>query len=145
MTANPTAVNQSQTCSLTSTAVSTGTSPYNYLWLEKSPGGSYVDVGTNSAGFNFVTSGSTTPGIWSLELQVTDNAGVVVTSGPATVTVNDLPTVSVSPSTWVMDVGQSKTFSASASGGSGSYTAYQWYVNNVAQTGQTASTFGFCS
>ena len=42
-----------------------------------------------------------------------------------------------------MDVGQSKTFTATPTGGSGSYTGYQWYVGGSAQCGQTASTFSF--
>ena len=55
------------------------------------------------------------------------------------------PTVSVSPASWAMDVGQSKLFTATPSGGSGTYTSYQWYVSRVAQGGQTASTFSFSS
>ena len=39
------------------------------------------------------------------------------------------PTVSLSPASWALDVGESRTFTATASGGSGSYTNYQWYVN----------------
>ena len=54
-----------------------------------------------------------------------------MTSTAASVTVNAAPTVTVSPSSWTMDVGQSKTFTATPSGGSGSYTSYQWYVNGV--------------
>ena len=138
-------VDQGQTSSLTSTAVSTGTSPYTYQWLEKAPGGSYVDVGTNSASYFFVTSTSTATGVWSFELQVTDSAStpVVITSAPVSVTVNTAPTVSVSPSSWAMDIGQSKTFTATAGGGSGTYTGYQWYVGGFAQSGATASTFSY--
>jgi hypothetical protein len=87
--ASPATIYQGQTSSLTSTAVSTGTSPYTYQWLEKAPGGSYLTVGTNSASFSFATSGSTATGSWSFELQVTDSAStpVVVTSAPISVTV----------------------------------------------------------
>ena len=138
-------VDQGQTSSLTSTAESTGTSPYTYQWLEKAPGGSYVDVGTNSASYSFATSTSTATGAWSFELQVTDSAStpVAVTSTVVSVTVNSAPTVSVSPTSWTMDVGQSKTFTATPSGGSGTYTSYQWYVGGSAQSGATASTFSF--
>jgi hypothetical protein len=51
--------------------------------------------------------------------------------------------VVVSPSSWTMNVGQSLMFSAIASGNSGIYTSYQWYVGGVPQFGQTASTFSF--
>jgi len=53
------------------------------------------------------------------------------------------PVVSVSPFFWTMDVGQSTTFTAAASGGSGNYIGYQWYVNGVAQSGATALTFSY--
>src|SRR5271157_4528769 len=56
---------------------------------------------------------------------------------------NALPTVSVSPTSWVMDVGQSKTFTANPTGGSGTYSSYQWYVSGVSQSGATASTFSY--
>ena len=73
VTATPTTIDQGQTGSLTSTAVSTGSGGYIYQWLEKAPGGSYVAVGTSSASFSFVTSGSTATGVWNFELQVTDS------------------------------------------------------------------------
>jgi hypothetical protein len=55
------------------------------------------------------------------------------------------PTVSVSPSSWTMDVGQSTTFSATASGGSGIYSYYMWYVNGLLAEKQygTTSTMPF--
>jgi len=68
----------------------------------------------------------------------------VTNSGSDSVSViNLVPAVSVSPSSWTMDVGQSKTFTAATSGGSGTYKSYQWYVGGIAQAGQTASTFSF--
>jgi outer membrane protein assembly factor BamB len=140
-------VTQGQTSTLTSTAVSTGTGPYSYQWLLKTPGDtSYSAIsGAISSSYNFVTSGSTAIGVWSFELQVTDSASsaVLVTSSPISVTVNAPLTVSVTPSSWIMDIGQSKTFSASAAGGSGSYNIYQWYVGGAAQSGQTSSTFAY--
>jgi YVTN family beta-propeller protein len=53
------------------------------------------------------------------------------------------PSVSVSPSSWTLDVGQSKLFTATPSGGSGVYTSYKWYVNGSVQSSQTATTFNF--
>jgi hypothetical protein len=61
----------------------------------------------------------------------------------AAVTVNPALSVSVTPDPWFMDVGQSRLFSASASGGSGSYVGYQWYIGGLAVSGQTAQTFNF--
>ena len=53
------------------------------------------------------------------------------------------PIVAISPTTCKMDIGQSQLFTATPSGGSGTYTGYQWYVDGVAQSGQTASTFTY--
>ena len=138
-------INQGQTSILTSSAVSTGTSPYKYQWLQKAPNaGSYASInGATSSNYNFATSGSTAIGAWSFELRVTDAVSAVVTSSAVSVTVNAAPTVTVSPTSWTMDVGQSKTFTATASGGSGTYTNYQWYVAGVARSGETTSTFNY--
>ncbi len=51
--------------------------------------------------------------------------------------------VSISPAAAAFNLGQSQPLTATPSGGSGSYTGYQWYVGGSAQTGQTASTFNF--
>ena len=51
-------------------------------------------------------------GSWSFELQVTDAISVMVTSNAVSVIVNAVPTVAMSPTSWTMDIGQSKIFSA---------------------------------
>jgi hypothetical protein len=133
-------VDQGQTSSLTSSVVTTGSSPYAYQWFEKAPSGNYVTVGSDSASFNFATSSSTATGTWAFKLQVTDSTGAAVNSTAATVTVNSAPSVSISPGSWTMDVGQSTTFTAAASGGSGTYTNYQWYANGqLAQSGSVST------
>ena len=58
-----------------------------------------------------------------------------------TVTVDPTLTVSVSSSPPAIDYGQSVTFTANPSGGSGTYTAYQWYLNGSAVSGATSSTW----
>jgi hypothetical protein len=86
-------------------------------------------VGSNSTSFSFATSGSTVTGSWSFILQVTDNTCAAVNSTAVSVTVNSAPTVSITPvGPLTLDVGQSQTFTASASGGTGTLT-YQWYLN----------------
>ena len=145
VSAAPGSINQGQTSSLTSSTVTTGTSPYTYQWLQKASGASIFSsiTGATSSSYNFATTGTTTVGAWSFELQVSDAAGSSVTSAAASVTVNSAPTVTLSPTSWTMDVGQIKPFTASASGGSGSYSSYQWYVDGVAQSGATTSSFSF--
>ncbi len=54
-----------------------------------------------------------------------------------------LTTVSVSPTSATLDVGQSQSFTANASGGSGTYTLYEWYVNGTIKSAQNNSTFSF--
>ena len=140
-------IDQGQTSSLISTAVTSGTSPYTYQWLVEAPGDLNFSpiASANSANYDFATDSSTANGTWSFELQVTDSASTpnAITSTPASVTVYTAPSISVSPSSWSMDVGQSETFTASASNGSGTYTGYLWYVNGSAQYEQTAATFSF--
>jgi hypothetical protein len=83
-------VDQGQTSTLSSTTVTSGTSPYSYQWLEEAPGaGSYSSIsGATSSSYNFVTTGSTATGTYHFELKVTDAAGAVVTSNAVTVRVN---------------------------------------------------------
>jgi outer membrane protein assembly factor BamB len=46
--------------------------------------------------------------------------------------------VSISPSSFIMDVGQSKQFSSSVTGGKSPYT-YQWYLNGAPVSGATSN------
>jgi len=140
-------VDQGQTSSLTFTAESTGTSPFSYQWFAEAPDASFYSSisGATSSIYSFATTVSTNTGAWSFELQVTDSVGAQVISSPTSVTVNMDPSVTVSPETAILDVRQSQLFTADPSGGSGTYTSYQWYVDNVAQSEQTGSTFSYSS
>jgi peptidoglycan/xylan/chitin deacetylase (PgdA/CDA1 family) len=115
-----------------------GTSPYHYQW--------YLDGSaiTGQIASTYTYTATTVPS-HTVYVRATDSASTPVTtqSNTASVTVNPAPTVSVSPSTWTMDVGQSKTFTATPADGSGTYTAYHWYVGGVVQSGATASTFSY--
>ena len=141
--AGSSAVDQGQTSVLTSAAVSSGTGPYTYQWLEKAPGGAYVDVGSNSRSFNFNTTGSTATGVWSFELQVTDSASpaMTVTSSPVNVTVDSAlvaPTVTAAHAK--VDQGQTSVLSSSAvTTGSGGYT-YQWFAKAPRESYATVGT-----
>jgi len=121
----------------TFTAVASGGSGTytSYQW--------YVDgvaqIGQTATMFNYSPAFA---GTYSITAAVTDSSGTTSSqSYAATVTVN--PIVSVSPSLWTMDLGQSQLFTAVASGGSGTYTSYQWYVNGASQSSATSSTFSF--
>ena len=88
MSASTGTVDQGQASSLSSTAVTTGTSPYTYQWFEKALGGSYTKVGANSASFGFATSGAISTGKYGFVLQVTDSTGAAVNSTAALILVN---------------------------------------------------------
>ncbi len=101
VSASKSTFDQGQTSSLTSTAVSTGTPPYSYLWLVKAPGASSystVNFATLSS-YSFFTSVFNATGVWSFKLQVTDSAStpVVVTSTAVSVTLNAASTVTPTP------------------------------------------------
>ncbi|MGA2386083.1 MAG: protease pro-enzyme activation domain-containing protein [Candidatus Bathyarchaeia archaeon] len=129
---------QSSTLSV-SRDISGGTSTFLYQWYAAALGGGFSPVGSPSSSattYVFSPSVSTSAGAYQFELQVADSASSPDTavSNVVTVTVNPALSVSVSPSTWTMDVGQSKSFTANPTGGSGNYTSYQWYVNGTAST-----------
>ena len=71
-------------------------------------------------------------------MTVTDSLGVTsALSSAATVTVAASPTVSITPvGPLTMDVGQVQTFTATASGGSGTIN-YQWYLDGSAVSALT--------
>ena len=82
-------VDQGQISSLTSSAVTTGTSPYTYQWFSEAPGASsYSPIdGATSSKYWFMTTPSTATGSWSFMLQVKDSTGATVNSTAVTVTV----------------------------------------------------------
>ena len=89
------------------------------------------------------TLGTTPTGTYTFTVQVVGGGpgGGTATSTGTLVVAG--PSVSVSPGSWTMDVGQSKTFTANPTGGSGSYTGYHWYVGGSTQGGATSSTFTY--
>jgi flagellar biosynthesis/type III secretory pathway M-ring protein FliF/YscJ len=58
--------------------------------------------------------------------------------------VNALPTARISPTSVTLNVGQSQTFTATISEGTGPYS-YQWYSNGTAVSGATGSTWKFAA
>ena len=83
------------------------------------------------------------PGTYSITATVTDSSGATsALSNTATVTVNPAPTVTVVPTSWTMDVGQSKLFTAAVSDGS-TYSSYLWYVDGELVQSGAASVMTF--
>ncbi|MGP6221075.1 PKD domain-containing protein, partial [Caldiplasma sukawensis] len=124
---NPTDVGNSVTFTASESG---GTGTISYAWTingASEGSGSTLD-------YSFSSSGT-----YTVEITVTDSDGHTATAS-ITETVYLDPSVSISSSQNPTDVGNSVTFTASPSGGSGSYT-YQWYENNAQISGATSSTY----
>ena len=128
-------IDQGQSSSLTSSTVSTGTSPYTYQWYQEAPGDTtFTEVGgATSTSYGFSTTGSTAEGAWSFELQVIDSSGTpaTVTSGVVALTVNSALTAPSTPSVSasLLDADQSLTATATLpSTGTPNY-GWQWLVS----------------
>ena len=149
VTAGSASVNQGQSSSLTSSAVTTGTAPYTYQWLQEVPGGSTFTTiaGATTSSYSFVTTGTTATGVWTFELRVTDSASATVTSAPATVTVNAValatPTVSVPTLAPVSPItlGASVTASVTVTGSAGTATGTVTFQVST-DSGTTWNTLG---
>jgi len=125
-------VGQSQ---LFTSSVSGGTSPYTYQWYLNG-----VPVsGATSSSWTFSPS---SPGSFTVHVNVTDNVGMEAKSNVASVTVNPSLSVSIAPSSVVMDVGQSQLFTSTVSGGTSPYS-YQWFLNGAPVSGATNPTWTF--
>lgn len=115
--------------------VSGGTSPYTYQWYLN---GSPVSGATSST-WTFTPPSS---GSYSVYLNVTDNVDIEVKSNVVNVIVNAFPSVTISPSSVVMNVTESQLFSSSVSDGTSPYY-YQWYLNGSMVSGATSATWTF--
>jgi hypothetical protein len=119
-------------------SVSGGTGPYSYQWYQWFPSGSEPFAGANKTSFDFTAS---FVGLNLIYVEIKDSLGTKVDIG-ATATVNPLPSVSISPSSATIDVGQSQAFTSSASGGTLPYS-YQWYLNGSLVSGANSSSWTF--
>jgi hypothetical protein len=147
----PPAANQGQAFTLSSTAVTTGTSPYTYQWFSKAPSAnSYSAIADAiSPSYNYITSATTTLGSWNFILQVTDALGSAVNSTAIAIPVN---TALVAPSiiayTSAITVGAGGTTLASTIPTTGSTPySYQWFAkapySDYATVGSDSSTYNF--
>ncbi len=142
ITGQPTSVtiNSGQNAALTVTA--SGTSP-SYQWkrggVNLSNGGHVT--GATTAALSF-TGATQTPDMASYSCIVSNFAGAV-TSGAATLTVNEAPAITTQPtSQTAAQTGSSATFSVVATG----YPLnYQWYFNNSTIPNATNSSYNIAS
>jgi hypothetical protein len=128
-------VSQTVTAGQTATfnVTATGTGPLTYQWYQ---GGVAVGGATSST---YTTPPTVSGESGSVFTVTVTNAGGTVTSTPATLTVNSAPLIVTPPANQTVSVGQTATFSVSASGTAP--LTYQWYKNGTAVGGATASSY----
>jgi hypothetical protein len=133
ITAQPTnkTVNAGQAATFSVTAAGTGT--LTYQWKK----GGVAIGGATSASYTTPATASSDNGA-QFTVTVTNSFGNV-TSSAATLTVNVPPTISSQPANQTVAVGQTATFSVTASG-TGSLT-YQWKKNGNAISGATSASY----
>jgi hypothetical protein len=129
-----TAVNAGQPATFSVSA--TGTAPISYQWQKN---------GTNIAGASaasYTTPATTAADNGAKFDVVVSNAAGSLTSAQATLTVNSAsaaPTITTQPANQSVTVGQTATFSVSASGTAP--LSYQWRKNTASITGANASSY----
>jgi len=114
--------------------ISGGISPYAYQWYSN---GAAINGATSST-YQFT---STSRGSYNICVKVIDTVGIAATSNNATVTVNNEPSVTISPTSVTVESG-SQQFTSSVTEGTSPYT-YQWYLNDVPVSGATSDTWTF--
>ena len=124
-------VNVGQTASFSVAAA--GTAPLTYQWKKN---GTAIS-GATSASYTTPATASTDTGS-SFTVTITNGFGNT-TSNAATLTVNVPPTISTQPASQTVNVGQTATFSVTATG-TGTLT-YQWKKNGTAISGATAASY----
>lgn len=120
---------------LFTSTVSNGTSPFSYQWYLD---GAAVSGATGST-WAFVPSSS---GSHSVYLNATDSTGVTAKSNVIAIAVNPAPSVTVSPVSAGLNVGQLQLFISDVSNGTSPFS-YQWCLNGSAVSGATGSTWAF--
>jgi len=141
-------VDRGQTSTLRATVPSSGTSPYSWQWLYSTDGGTTFNLATSAQcstpsgsgapggaveTCSFVTTGSTLPGGYKFELQVSDSASLAETqtsAGSTSVTVHTALTAAAAPTPSVTSLDADQPLNVSGmipSTGTSTY-AWQWLV-----------------
>jgi outer membrane protein assembly factor BamB len=122
---------------LFTSAVTGGTGPYSYQW--------YLDdssvSGATSTAWTYTPSAA---GSHTVYVIMTDSATIPVAaqSNTANVTVNAMPSVTIAPTSLILDVGQSKLFTSNVTAGTSPYL-YQWYLDGSPVPSATGATWTF--
>jgi hypothetical protein len=130
---SPSAVDVGQS-STVNAAVSGGTAPYTYQWTVNG-------ARSSLSSSNSIVYPTTTSGQVKFIISVTDAAGDNVQSSSVTLSVNNLPQVSINGNNTPY-AGTTDDLTAAVTGGTGALT-YAWSVNSAAQSGATGQVFAF--
>jgi hypothetical protein len=126
-----------QTVSVGKTATfsvsASGTAPLTYQWYKN---GALFPGATSTT---YTTPAAVLGDSGSLFTIIVTNAAGTVTGGPATLTVVNAPLIVTQPANQTVSVGQTATFSVSASGTAP--LTYQWYKNGALIPGATSTTY----
>jgi hypothetical protein len=117
--------------------ISGGTLPFTYQWYLN--GNPVLDAHNSMWTFQPLSAGS-----YTVYVVVADSATVQCSapSNYASLTVNPDPSISISPSSGVMNLGQSQLFTSIVTGGTSPYS-YQWYSDSVLVSGALNATWTF--
>jgi hypothetical protein len=118
-----------------SSTVSGGVPDYSYQWYRNG-------TAVSGAIYSTWTFTPTTSGTYNIYLNVTDSTSKTAKSNVASVTVAPPLTVSISPTSASIFVGESVTFTSSVSGGYPGYS-YQWYLGGIQVSGATTASWTF--
>ncbi len=108
-----------------------GTPPYTYNWTAS--GGSFDDATSATPTWTMMM-----PGTYTISVTVTDSKGCTA-EDETTVTVNENPSVNITPRDEEICQGESVTFNANASGGTPPYT-YNWTASGGSFDDATSAT-----
>ena len=142
-TVSATSLDADQSLTVSGILPSTGTSPYGWHWMVSVNGGGFVSAtqcntngGSGAAAAAHkqcvIPGGTLTAGTtYAFELHLNDSASTnEVATSPASATVttsSSLTAGTPTPPSPLLDLGQSILLTSNPSGGSGSYSAFQWY------------------
>ncbi len=124
---------------VTFTVAATGTAPLAYQWTKN---GTAI---TDATSASYTISSAQTSDAGNYAVTVSNSAGSV-TSNTATLTVNSTttaPTITAQPASQTVNVGDTATFSVTASGTAP--LAYQWSFNGAAISGATGATYSIAN
>jgi hypothetical protein len=118
-------------------SVGGGTPPFSYQWYLNGVASS----GATDSSWTFTPYSA---GSYTVYVNVVDSLGTTAKSNTATITVNNAFSVSITPFSASLTVGGSQSFTSAILGGTSPFS-YQWYLNGLAISGASQTSYSFTS